>query len=55
VQRLSGGKSERRITLTNHMAVHLMYFTVSGASQDALAKHRDIYGHDRLVRQALGI
>ncbi len=49
------GRGERTIFLPKKLPVHLTYFTLSVDEGGELKSFEDIYGHDRRVRQALGL
>ncbi len=49
------GRGERTIWLPKKLPVHLTYFTLAVDEAGDLKSHEDIYGHDRRVRQALGL
>jgi murein L,D-transpeptidase YcbB/YkuD len=49
------GRGERTIFLPKKLPVHLTYFTLSVDETGELRSFDDIYGHDRRVRQALGL
>jgi murein L,D-transpeptidase YcbB/YkuD len=49
------GRGERTIFLPKKLPVHLTYFTLSVDESGELRSFEDIYGHDRRVRQALGL
>ena len=49
------GRGERTIFLPKKLPVHLAYFTLSVDESGELRSFEDIYGHDRRVRQALGL
>jgi murein L,D-transpeptidase YcbB/YkuD len=54
IAKLIGG-AERRVNLQTAVPVHLAYFTASVDDAGVLHTRPDIYGHDRKVRQALGL
>ncbi|MDB5559814.1 MAG: Peptidoglycan-binding domain 1 protein [Enterovirga sp.] len=49
------GRGERTIFLPQKLPVHLTYFTLSVDEHGELKSFEDIYGHDRRVRQGLGL
>jgi murein L,D-transpeptidase YcbB/YkuD len=49
------GRGERTIWLPKKLPVHLTYFTLAVDEAGDLKSFEDIYGHDRRVRQALGL
>jgi murein L,D-transpeptidase YcbB/YkuD len=49
------GRGERTIWMPRKLPVHLAYFTLSVDENGELRSFEDIYGHDRRVRQALGL
>ena len=49
------GRGERTIWMPRKLPVHLAYFTLSVDENGELKSFEDIYGHDRRVRQALGL
>ncbi|NNM71155.1 L,D-transpeptidase family protein [Enterovirga aerilata] len=49
------GRGERTIFLPRKLPVHLTYFTLAVDEMGELRSFEDIYGHDRRVRQALGL
>jgi murein L,D-transpeptidase YcbB/YkuD len=49
------GRGERTIWLPKKLPVHLTYFTLAVDEAGDLKSFEDMYGHDRRVRQALGL
>lgn len=49
------GKGERHIKLTDPVAVHMTYFTLSIGENGEIQRFDDIYGFNKRVREALGL
>ncbi|WP_162916909.1 L,D-transpeptidase family protein [Cohaesibacter haloalkalitolerans] len=49
------GSSERRVNLDRKIPVHLAYFTTWMSDAGTLQLRPDIYGHNKTVKQALGL
>ncbi|WP_319496570.1 L,D-transpeptidase family protein [uncultured Cohaesibacter sp.] len=49
------GSSERRVNLDKKIPVHLAYFTTWMSDAGTLQLRPDIYGHNKTVKQALGL
>ncbi|GGK25673.1 L,D-transpeptidase family protein [Salinarimonas ramus] len=49
------GPRERYVHLDEHVPVHLAYFTLEVEDDGRIVPHEDIYGFDRLTREALGL
>nr|WP_321524616.1 L,D-transpeptidase family protein [uncultured Cohaesibacter sp.] len=49
------GSSERRVNLDKKIPVHLAYFTTWMSDTGTLQLRPDIYGHNKTVKQALGL
>ncbi len=49
------GSKERRVNLTKKIPVHLVYFTTWMSHEGTLQLRSDIYGHNKKVKDALGL
>lgn len=49
------GGGEKRVNLPESLPIHLAYFTVSTQDDGSLVRRADVYGHDRRMRDALGL
>ena len=49
------GRGERTLKLSEHIPVHLAYFTVDVDEAGQLRSRNDIYGHDARLRKALSL
>ena len=54
IRRMVGG-GERHVILKRHVPVHISYFTAIAGPDGAVRKLSDVYGHDRRMRQMLGL
>ena len=54
IKKMFGGR-ERRIDLPDHIPVHITYFTTMVNDSGSVINYRDIYGHHRKTRAALGL
>jgi murein L,D-transpeptidase YcbB/YkuD len=54
LRKLVGGR-EAAVALTNHIPVHITYFTAWIDGGGALVTRNDVYGHDKHMKQLLGL
>jgi murein L,D-transpeptidase YcbB/YkuD len=56
-KRLAGliGGAEKRVNVAPTIPVHLAYFTETVDASGALKSFKDVYGHDKLIKAALGL
>ena len=55
LKRMIGGRGERYVHLKTHIPVHLTYFTAIAGADGTVKKLRDLYGHDRRMKQMMGL
>ncbi len=55
LKRMIGARGERYVHLKTEIPVHLTYFTAIAGADGAVKKLRDVYGHDRRMKQMLGL
>jgi murein L,D-transpeptidase YcbB/YkuD len=54
LRKLVGGR-ESAVNLTTHIPVHITYFTAWVDETGALVTRKDVYGHDRHMKELLGL